>query len=74
MSGCKDRYQIRVQIEQLPEGVFLATSKDLPGLVVEMPTREEVLEEAAIVAHKIIESYCVHGDPLPPEPVKLSGA
>jgi predicted RNase H-like HicB family nuclease len=26
-------FVIRIQIERLPEGVYLATSEDLPGLV-----------------------------------------
>jgi len=53
---------IRVHIEHLPENVWLATSKDLPGLVVEAPTRDEVLAETPIVAQKLIESYYEHGD------------
>ena len=67
MSECHDKYSIRVRIEHLPEGVWLATSEDFPGLVVEAPTREEVIEEVPIVAQKLIESYCEHGAPLPPE-------
>ena len=67
MPVCKDKYYIRVRIERLPEGVWLATSEDLPGLVVEAPTHDEAIEEAHAVAQKIIESYCEHGDPLPPE-------
>jgi len=65
--GCKDKYSIRVRIEHLPEGVWLATSEDFPGLVVEAPTREEVIDEVPVVAQKLIESYCEHGDPLPRE-------
>ncbi len=67
MSGCKDKYSIRVHIEKLPEGAWLVTSEDLPGLVVEAPTRDEVIEEAQIAAQKLVESYCEHGDPLPPQ-------
>jgi len=67
MSECQDKYSVRVQIERLPEGVWLATSEDLPGLVVEAPTRGEVLEAAQEVAQKLVESYCEHGDPLPRE-------
>jgi predicted RNase H-like HicB family nuclease len=47
--------------------MWLATSEDLPGLVVEAPTRAEVIEAAHNVAQKLIESYCEHGDPLPRE-------
>lgn len=67
MDACEDKYLIRAVFGELHEGVWLLTSPDLPGLVVEAPTREEVLAEAPIVAQKLIESYCEHGDPLPPE-------
>jgi predicted RNase H-like HicB family nuclease len=67
MSACEDKYSIRVRIEHLPDGVWLATSEDFPGLVVEAPTRDEVIAEVPIVAQKLIESYCERGDPLPPE-------
>ena len=67
MSACEDKYLIRFVFGKLPEGVWMLTSPDLPGLVVEAPTRDEVVAEAPIVAQKLIESYCEHGDPLPPE-------
>ena len=67
MSECEDKYFIRLVFGKLPEGVWMLISPDLPGLVVEAPTREEVLAEAPIVAQKLIESYCEHGDPLPRE-------
>lgn len=72
MSECQDRYSIRIHIEKLPEGAWLATSEDLPGLVVEVQTREEVDEAVREVARKLIESYCEHGDPLPRELVSRS--
>jgi predicted RNase H-like HicB family nuclease len=37
---------INLDIELLPEGYFLATSKDVPGLVAEAKTLEEVTEIA----------------------------
>jgi hypothetical protein len=37
---------VRVRIEHLPEGVFLATSNDLPGLVAQGRTVAEALEIA----------------------------
>ena len=37
---------IRLQIERLPEGVYLATSDDVQGLVVEAPTLAEAIEWA----------------------------
>lgn len=57
---------IEVQIERLPEGVYLATSEDLPGLVVQGRTIAETLEYAQDAAQKLVESYLEHGDPLPP--------
>jgi predicted RNase H-like HicB family nuclease len=47
---------IRIQIEELPEGVFLATSDELQGLVAEGRTVAEALEIARDVARKLIEA------------------
>jgi len=47
---------IRIHIEALPEGVFLATSDELPGLVAQGRTVAETLEIARDVARKIIEA------------------
>ena len=47
---------IRIQIEQLPEGVFLATSEELPGLVAQGRTVAEALEISRDVARKLIEA------------------
>jgi predicted RNase H-like HicB family nuclease len=57
---------LTVHVEALPEGGFLATSPDLPGLVAQGRTRAETIEIAQDVARKLIESYVEHGDPLPP--------
>ena len=46
-----------VHLEKLPEGYYLATSKDLPGLVAQGRTINETLEIARDVARKLIESY-----------------
>lgn len=56
---------LNIQIEELPEGGFLATSDDLPGLVAQGRTLSETLEIAQDVARKLIESYREHGDELP---------
>ena len=56
---------VRLQVEQLPEGLYLATSEALPGLVAQGRTLEETLEIAKDVARKLVESYREHGDPLP---------
>lgn len=47
---------IRIQIEQLPEGLFLATSDDLPGLVTQGRSIAEVLEIDRDVAQKLLEA------------------
>jgi len=47
-------YRINLEIEQLPEGPFLGTSPDLPGLVVQAGSVEEVLRLAPDVAHDLI--------------------
>ncbi len=47
---------IKVHIERLPEGVYLATSDDVQGLVVQGRTVTETLEIARDVARKLIEA------------------
>jgi predicted RNase H-like HicB family nuclease len=47
---------IQIQIEELPEGLFLATSDELPGLVAQGRTVAETLEIARDVARKLIEA------------------
>lgn len=46
---------IWVQVEELPERVFLATSDELSGLVAQGRTVDEALEIARDVAAKLIE-------------------
>ncbi len=57
---------VSVHVEELPEGGFLATSDDLPGLVAQGRTVAETLEIAQDVALGLIESYLEHGEELPP--------
>jgi predicted RNase H-like HicB family nuclease len=47
---------IQIQVEELPEGVFLATSEELPGLIAQGRTVAETLEIARDVARKLIEA------------------
>lgn len=47
---------VNLHIEKLPEGPYLATSEDLPGLVVQGRTVQETLEIARDVAKKLIEA------------------
>ena len=46
----------KLHIEKLPEGVYLATSEDIPGLVAQGRTITETLEIARDVAKKLLES------------------
>lgn len=47
---------IKIHIKKLPEGVYLATSKDIPGLVAQGRTAIETLEIARDVAKKLLEA------------------
>jgi predicted RNase H-like HicB family nuclease len=57
---------LKLHVEALDEGGFVATSPDLPGLVAQGRTMAETMEIAHDVARKLIESFEEHGDPLPP--------
>ena len=65
MSLSLPEYLISLKIEKLDEGVYLATSDTLQGLVAQGRTIAEAMEIAQDVARKLIESYAEHGDPLP---------
>jgi len=45
---------VNLHIEHLPEGVYLATSEEVPGLVAQGRTVTETLEIARDVAKKLI--------------------
>ena len=47
---------LNIKIEKLPEGVYLATSDELQGLVAQGRTVTETLEIARDVARKLIEA------------------
>jgi len=47
---------VHIHVEKLPEGVYLATSEDVPGLVAQGRTVTETLEIARDVARKLIEA------------------
>jgi predicted RNase H-like HicB family nuclease len=61
-----DEASIRLHIEPLVEGGFVATSPDVPGLVAEGRSVMETVEIAQGLTRKIVESCLEHGDPLPP--------
>jgi len=47
---------IQLHIEKLPEGVYLATSDEVQGLVAQGRTIQETIEVARDVAKKLIEA------------------
>ena len=47
---------ITIHVERLPEGVYLATSDEVQGLVAQGRTVTETLEIARDVARKLIEA------------------
>jgi len=47
---------VNIHIEKLPEGVYLATSESIPGLVAQGRTVTETLEIARDVARKLLEA------------------
>lgn len=65
---------LNIHLEKLPEGVYLATSDDLPDLLAQGDTPEETLEIAQDVAAKLIESYLEWGDELPDALKIISGS
>jgi len=47
---------INLHVEKLPEGVYLATSDDIQGLVAQGRTVSETMEIARDVARRLLES------------------
>ena len=58
---------IGIHVEQLPEGVYLASSDELPGLVAQGRTVAETLEIARDIARKLLEARR-EGDGMPSLP------
>lgn len=56
---------INLHIEKLPEGVYLATSEDVPGLIAQGRTVNETVEIARDVAKKLLEARIERNDPPP---------
>ena len=65
------RYLLKVEVEPLEDGRYLAACPDLQGCHAEGDTIAEALENVEDVARVIIELCMEKGLPLPPE---LSGA
>ena len=57
--------KVNIHIEKLPEGVYLATSDNLQGLVVQGRTIQETIEFARDVAKKLLEMEELEGLALP---------
>ncbi len=52
---------VTLHIEKLPEGVYLATSDDVRGLVAQGRTIAETIEIAQDITKKLIEAQSVDG-------------
>lgn len=52
---------VQLHIEKLPEGLYLATSDDVQGLVAQGRTIQETVEIARDVARRLIESQAADG-------------
>ncbi|NWG76533.1 MAG: DUF1902 domain-containing protein [Rubrivivax sp.] len=57
---------VRLHIEKLPEGAYLATSDDVQGLVAQGRTIQETIDIARDVARKLLESQTARGVTTPP--------
>lgn len=60
-------FLVSIKIEKLQEGMYLATSENLQGLVAQGQTIAETIEIAQDVTRKLIESCIEKGYPLPTE-------
>lgn len=56
MNGGYVSFIVNLDIEKLPEGYFLATSKQVQGLVAQGRTLHETIEIAQDVARKLFEA------------------
>ncbi|MDO9579232.1 MAG: hypothetical protein Q7J06_01490 [Bacteroidales bacterium] len=53
---------IKMHIEKLPEGVYLATSESIQGLIAQGRTISETIEIARDVAKKLIEAQEIENE------------
>ncbi|MGH7358300.1 MAG: type II toxin-antitoxin system HicB family antitoxin [Candidatus Rokuibacteriota bacterium] len=58
-------YQITLEIRKLEEGPYLGTGPDLPGLIVQGATPEEVVDLAPDLARDLIAVMVETHQPLP---------
>jgi predicted RNase H-like HicB family nuclease len=59
----------QLHIKKLPEGVYLATSDDIPGLVAQGRTLTETLEIARDVARRLLEAQAERSNTLKLTPI-----
>ena len=69
-----DQFTVRLHIEEVEGGIYLATSDELPGLVAQGRTIQEAVEIAQDVARRLLESYRAHDDPVPAGLRRVGGA
>ena len=62
-------HMIQLHIEKQPEGVYLATSDELQGLIAQGRTIQETIEIARDVAKKLIEAQ-TGADAAPLQPAR----
>ena len=51
--------RINIHIEKLPEGIYLATSDNLQGLIAQGRTISETIEIARDIAKKLLEAQSI---------------
>ncbi len=64
--------RIMLEIERSPEGPHLGTSPELPGLVVQGDSADEVIALAPQVARDLIAVMLSTGEPLPARGERLA--
>ncbi|MBT9613906.1 MAG: DUF1902 domain-containing protein [Burkholderiales bacterium] len=59
---------VNLHIEKLPEGLYLATSDEVQGLIAQGRTIQETIEIARDIAKKLLEARAERNEepPLPP--------
>ncbi len=65
LGGEPNVYQVTLEIQKLEEGPYLGTSPELPGLIVQGASPEEVVELAPDIARELIEVMLETGEALP---------
>jgi predicted RNase H-like HicB family nuclease len=63
---------VKIHVEKLPEGFYLATSDDIQGLVAQGRTVAETLEIARDVARRLLEAQKERKGSMKLQPLKKS--